>query len=109
MRTLLVTLMMIATPCYADSLWGDYGDIGHGGGEYLDDYIGDPRIYGSVNQQLQNIQTEMQLQNIQERRFRKAELEEMRRANDIAEDAARERSYRQRDEDIQAIKRAFGR
>lgn len=109
MRTLLFALMLIATPCYADSLWGDYGDIGPRGGEYLDDYIGDPRVYGSVSQQLQNIQTEIQWRNMQDRRYREAELEEMRRANELAEDEARERRLRQQREDVRDILRAFGR
>lgn len=109
MRTLLFTLMLIATPCYADSLWGEYGDIGPRGGEYLDDYIGDPRVYGSVSQQLTNIDIELRAQRRREQEYQEQVVEEMRRANDLAEDEARLRRRRQQREEFQEIVRGMGR
>lgn len=109
MRTLLFTLLLMASPCYADSLWGDYGDIGPRGGGYADDYIGDPRIYGSVSQQLNNIDVDLQMQRLQERRYQREVVEEMRRANEIAEDEARERQYERSRRSTNDFLKSFGR
>jgi len=85
MRLLLFFVVLaVSLPARADSLWGDYGDVGPSSyNKRSDDYL----VYGSPSQQLWQIESEIQYQAMRERRYQREVLEEMRESNRIAQEA----------------------
>lgn len=93
MRLLLFFVVLaVSLPARADSLWGDYGDIGPQDYRDSSDYM----VYGSPSQQLNNIRNDLMWQRLEQEEYQKEALEEMREANRIAQEAIdqREREYR---------------